>query len=453
MGPFLEPPFPNLRCSPLGVIPKQEKDTFRLIHDLSFPLGNSVNSGIDPFYTEVHYDSIDTVVSLVKQHGRGALMAKTDIQNAYRLLPIHPDDYELLGFSVEVEGQHYYFADMCLPMGLNMSCQTFERFSTALHWVMETKYNSFISHMIDDFFFIGPPNTSVCADSLQNFMSLTQYLHIPIKASKTVNPTTTITIYGIEIDSIQMVSRLPDEKVIKVRAALSECLDKRKVTLKQLQSLLGLLNFVTLVVVPGRTFLRRLYDLTIGVAKPYYKVRLNNSAKADIRIWHQFMQGFNGRCMFMSDAWLASDYLKLFTDAASSKGYAAVLNSKWFYGTWPPQMQTMSINVQELFPIVLAIEHWGPLLRNHKLLVLSDNECVVFVINKATSKCPHLMKLIRRLILAAIKYNILIRSKHIQGKSNLVADCLSRFKFQQARHWAPWLETNPQILNQDLLKI
>jgi hypothetical protein len=45
-GPFLSPPFQNLVCSPLGLIPKNIPGKFRLIHDLSFPKGNSINSHI-----------------------------------------------------------------------------------------------------------------------------------------------------------------------------------------------------------------------------------------------------------------------------------------------------------------------------------------------------------------------------------------------------------------------
>ncbi|KAK6175768.1 hypothetical protein SNE40_014161 [Patella caerulea] len=453
MGPFLDPPFKNLRCSPLGVIPKQEKGTFRLIHDLSFPLGDSINAGIDESFTLVSYDSIDNVVQLVKKMGRGALMAKADIENAYRLLPIHPNDYELLGFTVQIGGSTYYFADMCLPMGLSMSCQTFERFSSALQWVMEFHYNAHLSHMIDDFFFIGPKNTNKCSESLQTFLDIASHLAVPIKSSKTVLPTNKITIYGIEVDSQDMIFRLPEDKVVKIRQALQDSLTRNKISFKQLQSLLGLLNFATLVVVPGRVFLRRLYDLTIGVKKNYYMIRLTNAAKADLKVWYRFMQSFNGRCMFSNDAWVGSDHIKLFSDAAQSKGYAAVLGSQWFYGSWPSGMESLNISVLELFPIVLTIEHWGHLLKNHKVLLLTDNEAIVFVINKSSSKCPLLMSLLRRLVAIAIKFNILIRAKHISGKSNLVADCLSRFQFQLARAWAPWLDAIPQQLDPTYLKI
>ena len=43
------------------------------------------------------------------------------------------------------------------------------------------------------------------------------------------------------------------------------------------------------------------------------------------------------------------------------------------------------------------------------------------------------MKLIRRLVLAALKFNVSFRAKHIAGKQNVIADQLSRFQFQKAR--------------------
>ncbi len=45
-GPFTTPPFANFRVSPLGLVPKKELGEFRVIHDLSFPKGDSINSGI-----------------------------------------------------------------------------------------------------------------------------------------------------------------------------------------------------------------------------------------------------------------------------------------------------------------------------------------------------------------------------------------------------------------------
>lgn len=83
-------------------------------------------------------------------------MAKTDIQDAFRIVPINPEDYKLLGFSWQ--GLYYY--DKCLPKGASSSCQIFESLSKGLQWAMCTQFNAAgMSHMIDDFFFIGPKDS------------------------------------------------------------------------------------------------------------------------------------------------------------------------------------------------------------------------------------------------------------------------------------------------------
>lgn len=452
MGPFRDKP-PNLICSPLALVPKKEPGKFRLIQDLSYPKGKSINDGIDKKFTEVQYDSIDTVVQKVKQCGRNCLMAKTDIENAFRILPIHPADRHLLGFAWAMEDTLEYYMDACLVMGLNISCQVFSRLSAALQWIMETRYHAIMSHILDDFFFVGPHDTTQCQNNLDQFLALCRCIQIPIKSEKTVNPTTCIIIYGIEVDSKNMITRLPEEKLSKIRVKLQAFKCRKKVTLQELQSLIGLLNFATQCVVPGRTFLRRLYDLTIGVSCPNFYVRLNRGARADLSMWDSFMQSFNGRCMFLNDNWISSESLKLGTDASSTIGFAAVFGSDWVAERWPSHFQTHHINILELFPIVLAVELWGNKMANHKITFHCDNLATVCVLNKQTSKDPIMMKLVRRLVLVCMHYNILFCAKHVNGVDNIIADSLSRFEFQRAFREAPFLSRTPLRVPEHLMLI
>lgn len=96
---------------PLWLVPKKTPGDFRMIHHLSYPIGQSVNDFIDPALCSVTYTSSDTAISMVQDLGQGCWMFKTDIQNAYRLIPIHPDDFELLGFRFK---ENDYF-DKALP--------------------------------------------------------------------------------------------------------------------------------------------------------------------------------------------------------------------------------------------------------------------------------------------------------------------------------------------------
>ena len=115
-GPFPTPPFPTFRVSPIAVIPKKSSSEFRLIHNLAFPLNESVNDFIDKDQCTVKYASIDDAVKIIQNLGKNTLLAKCDIKSAFRLLRLSPTEFDLTGFKFENE---YYF-DKCLPMGASI---------------------------------------------------------------------------------------------------------------------------------------------------------------------------------------------------------------------------------------------------------------------------------------------------------------------------------------------
>ncbi|XP_062593378.1 uncharacterized protein LOC134254854 [Saccostrea cucullata] len=275
-------PFEALQISPLGLVPKQKPGDYRVIHHLSFPEGSSINDGIDREHSAVSYQTIDDAVKLIKQFGKGALLSKTDIEHGYNNIPIHPSDHELLGFAI---GKDIYF-DKTLPMGLSFARKLFEKFSTALHWIVTNKLKiSGCVHMLDDFLLVGPPSYPVCEKQLCILLQTFEHIGVPMKQDKTVFPTTIITFLGLELDTVNMLIRLPKEKLSKIRQEISKAKCRKKMTLQEIQSLIGLLNFACAVVTPERTFLRRLIDLTKGLKKPHHRRRLTKDARADLEAW------------------------------------------------------------------------------------------------------------------------------------------------------------------------
>ena len=83
----------------------------------------------NPDDSHVQYQSIDDAIKYIRSMGVWSLMAKTDVEKAFCILP-HPDDYESLG--MKVNKLYYYYK--ALPMGCSISCRLFEEFSTAIHW-------------------------------------------------------------------------------------------------------------------------------------------------------------------------------------------------------------------------------------------------------------------------------------------------------------------------------
>ena len=95
-GPFFSLPLPNFQCDPIGVVPKKHSTEWRTIYHLSYPSGDSANDHIpkDPY--SLQYLRVDDTIRILTSLGLGAYMAKTDLKLAFRIMPIHPDDWNLL---------------------------------------------------------------------------------------------------------------------------------------------------------------------------------------------------------------------------------------------------------------------------------------------------------------------------------------------------------------------
>ena len=113
-------------CPPLGAVEKKDS-TYRIILDLSSPKGQAVNDGIDQADYSVRYSSFDDAVDLVHSLGPGSTMAEIDIKHAFRLCPVRPQDYQLLGMCWNGK----YYIDTRLPFGSRSSPFIFNSFADA----------------------------------------------------------------------------------------------------------------------------------------------------------------------------------------------------------------------------------------------------------------------------------------------------------------------------------
>jgi hypothetical protein len=180
-----------------------------------------------------------------------------------------------------------------------------------------------------------------------------------------------------------------------------------------LQSLIGLLNFACSVIIPGRAFLRRLIDLTHGIRLSHHFIKLNRESKEDINVWLMFLANYNGRSFFIDERWANSQQLSLFTDAAGGVGFGAIFGSEYCYGLWPDTWRHRNIAILEFYPIVLSLCLWGHGMANRSVLFFTDNEALVYVINKQSCRDKTLMQFVRKLLLVCLQHNILFKAIHI----------------------------------------
>ena len=218
-------------------------------------------------------------------------MAKLDLSSAYRLVPVHPLDFHLLG----VEWQRVVYHNRALPFGLHSAPKLFTAVVDGLAWALCCRGISSFLHYLDDFF-CGPPASPACGRALKTAVPLCTEL--PIVPDKQEGPTTMLTFLGIEIDSVAQELRLPREKLAHIQDTIRQWEGRCSASKRDLQSLIGLLNHAVMVVRPGRTFLCQLID-TMSVPKcQFHQVRLNLRCRSDIALWFMFLHSWNGIALF-----------------------------------------------------------------------------------------------------------------------------------------------------------
>ena len=140
LGPFSYEPFTDkLVISPMQIVTK-DVNKHRLVIDASFPNGSSLNDGIpstnflqDPL--ELKYPSVESLAKIIRQKGKGCLMFKTDLKNAYKQIPTSPNDWHLCGISWN--GQKYVYIREFF--GLRSSALACQRTSQCVQFLMKNK--------------------------------------------------------------------------------------------------------------------------------------------------------------------------------------------------------------------------------------------------------------------------------------------------------------------------
>ena len=240
----------------------------------------------------------------------------------------------------------------------------------------------------------------------------------------------------------------------QLKGQLTYILSKKKVTLKELQALTGLLNFCTRAIPAGRAFVRRLYDATCGLSKPHHKRRVSLEMRADIKTWLLFLECFNRvtSISYRTVDWSNDFDMELFTDSAGNieLGCGAILGKQWAFMQWPSQWKGLEIikdiTFLELVPIAMAFEIWGEKLAGKKVILHTDNQALVSILNSNTSKSKRVMHLLRKLVLQGLVHNIQFKATHIIGLHNIKADSISRQQWSRFRASFPEAEDHPTLI-------
>ncbi|CAC5422083.1 unnamed protein product [Mytilus coruscus] len=327
LGPFASNPFKDhLVISPLNSMPKANSEERRVIMDLSFPKGKSVNDGIDKNvclgkHVELHYPNVDNFIEIIKEKGEFCKIFKRDLRRAYRQIPVDPKDYNLIGFF----WKGHYFVDRVLPMGL--------------------KSSAFI--------------------------------------------------------------------------------DKDTASLKEVQSLIGKLNFIASCVRPGRIFISRILNFLREFKNEDCVLEVSLELKHDLLWWSEFLEIYNGVSLLNLQEWTEPD--KYMASDACLVGCGGVSNGQFFLCVFPDFIvqQNLHINALELLSVIVCLKLWGQ--KGRKICIQCDNMVSVQVINQGKSRSRFLQACLREICFICAIKECELRAIHIDGIDNRLPDMLSRW--------------------------
>ncbi|XP_078311211.1 uncharacterized protein LOC144618622 [Crassostrea virginica] len=135
--------------------------------------------------------------------------------------------------------------------------------------------------------------------------------------------------------------------------------------------------------------------------------------------WLHSVNISRGRSLQLEEAGVTTD--------ASLTGYGGHLNNQIVQGKWDKRHKHLHINCLEMEAVFLSLKHFQKQIQNKTVLIRCDNTTVVQYINKqGGTKSPRLCYQTWELWNWAIDQNIKLKAAHIAGKSNILADQLSR---------------------------
>ena len=445
-GPFKTIPFKNFIQSPIGLVPKAERDDqTRLIFHLSYDFkdGKSLNHFTPKEKYTVKYRDLDYAISTIldlkkemeaeilsaeqtatnmneidlqqdstqKQHNhtwkekfeghkrkRPIYSAKSDLKSAFRILGLSRDSRKWLIMKAEdpTTGDWMYFVDKCLPFGSSISCALFQRFFDALCHLIQYRLQvrKCVTNYLDDFLFVAA-SLLLCNHMVNQFLKLCDLIGVPVSLEKTVWVSEIMVFLGILLEFLSNT--------------------KKKATVRDLQKLCRFLNFISRAVFPDRTFTRRMYAkygsiINLGGAptnshqykfKQHYHICLDAEFKQDCKVWLDFL---------------------------TDENLAAVVNCPMIDLFCKPEAST---DIQ-FFSDTSACRTLG------------------FGATLMTKKC---MVLLRMLVLNCLKFNRRVSAVYVSSKDNFLSDAMSHNQMLKFRQLDTQMDSNADTISDEIWPI
>lgn len=443
----------------------------RIILNLSSPVGNCVNEGIDKAEFPATMSSTTDWLRALHKAGRRAKICKIDWSDAYKHIAVHPEDTDLQWFEWAGMG----FKELCLIFGGVSSAGIFDRLNKVVIHIAATRAKmdpACICQVLDDCCAAAPEQSSSLEEFDKAFHELASDLGIKLAPrddpEKSFGPQQTGVILGIEYDTVQWCWTLPYEKALRLLHLIKTVAESDFFPQEGIWSLTGKILNVKPLIPCGKFNINHLLKANSFSADRSASVPVTPELRSQLHFWFKMLQVCAGRGSLPDpDAALPPWAIDVYTDAAggcsSSAGHGAgaVTEFWWSYVPWSKAINLghLGPNNKSLARSMSALELVGPLLaiasgyswcKNAAVKIWVDNAGSVFIWKKGYStSCDLSTTLVKAISYVATGLGCTVDLVKITRCSTSLADmadALSKAAFP--RFWSlalshPRLPTSP----------
>ena len=285
-------------------------------------------------------------MELITAKGKCCVLFKKDLARAYRQISVDPKNFNLVSFV----WKKHIFCETVLNMGLRSVAYICQRVTNAISFILLPMGIAILNYLDDLAVAEQQDNATFAYNCFGTVLQKCGFVKSVDKASL---PSEIMIFLGVLFNTLTMTMEITPERLTEIRHLIRTWLQKESATLKQVQSLLGKLNFIAAFVNPSRIFVSR---LLIWLRSYEFDHLIPLSVKKDLIWWNRFLPLYNGISLMEYENW--SKPGAIFSSDRSLTACGGFWKGCYFHAEFPESIlrHEFHISALEIFSIIICLK-------------------------------------------------------------------------------------------------